>query len=328
MPTATTTRIVSTNGVELHVDEAGSGFPVVLVHGFPELAYSWRHQLPALAAAGYHALAPDMRGYGRSSKPEAIEDYDVLHLTDDLLGILDDVGAERGVFVGHDWGSIVAWQLALLHPERVAGVCGMSVPFLPRAPLPPTQLMRQLFGDSFFYVLYFQEPGVADADLGRDAGETMRRMLGGAVVPTEGFDPAALAAPSDAGFVDRLPDPQSLPAWLSQEELDHYVAEFTRTGFTGGINWYRNFDRNWELTPQLAGAKVTVPSLFVTGSMDGVRMMTPESVMDGNLLDHRGTHVIDGAGHWVQQEAADEVNAALLSFLDGLDTVPSDLGGR
>jgi pimeloyl-ACP methyl ester carboxylesterase len=323
MRIATTTRIVSTNGVELQVDEAGAGFPVVLVHGFPELAYSWRHQLPALADAGYHALAPDMRGYGRSSKPEAIEDYDVVHLIDDLLGLLDDVGAERAVFVGHDWGAIVVWTLSLLHPERVAGVCGMSVPFLPRAPLPPTQLMRQLFGDSFFYVLYFQEPGVADADLGRDAGETMRRMLGGVVVPTEGFDPAALAAPPGAGFVDRLPDPPSLPAWLSQEELDHYAAEFTRTGFTGGINWYRNFDRNWELTPQLDGAKVTVPSLFVTGSQDPVRLMSPDAFMDGNLLDHRGSHVIDGAGHWVQQEAPDQVNAALLSFLDGLD-----LGGR
>ena len=322
-PTTTTTRTLSTNGVDLHLTEAGEGFPVVFVHGFPELAYSWRHQVPALAAAGYRAVAPDMRGYGRSSRPEAIEDYDIVHLTDDLLGLLDDLGEERAVFVGHDWGAIVVWTLSLMDPDRVAGVVGMSVPFLPRSPMPPIQLMRQVFGDAFFYVLYFQEPGVADADLGRDPAETMRRMLGGVVIPPEGFDPAAITAPSGAGFVERLPDPEALPAWLSQEELDHYAAEFSRTGFTGGINWYRNFDRNWELTPHLDGAKVTVPSLFLTGSADPVRLMSPDVFMDGNLLDHRGSHVIDGAGHWVQQEAPDEVNAALLSFLDGLD-----LGGR
>ena len=327
MPTITS-RTISTNAVDLHVTEAGDGFPVVFVHGFPELAYSWRHQLPAIAAAGHHAIAPDMRGYGRSSRPAAVEDYDIVHLTDDLLGILDDLGEERAVFVGHDWGSIVAWQMALLHPDRVAGVCGMSVPFLPRGPLPPTQLMRNVLGDAFFYVLYFQEPGVADADLGRDPADVMRRMLTARADPPKPEDLAAHLANDGRGFVDRLPPPGALPAWLTQEELDHYCAEFTRTGFTGGISWYRNLDRNWELTPQLAGAKVTVPSLFVTGSADGVRMMTPESVMDGWLVDHRGTHVIDGAGHWVQQEAPDAVNAALITFLDGLDTVPSDLGGR
>jgi pimeloyl-ACP methyl ester carboxylesterase len=321
--TATTNRTVATNGVELHVVEAGEGFPVVLAHGFPELSYSWRHQMGALADAGYHAIAPDQRGYGRSSRPEAIEDYDILHLTDDLLGILDDVGEERAVFVGHDWGSLVAWQMALLHPDRVAGVVGMSVPFMPRPPFPPIQLMRQLLGESFFYVLYFQEPGVADADLGKDPADTMRRMLAGVVVPPEGFDPDALVAPPGAGFVDRLPDPDRLPPWLSQEEVDHYAAEFTRTGFTGGINWYRNLDRNWELTEHLAGAKVTVPSLFVTGSRDPVNLMSPSAVMDGWLLDHRGSVFVDGAGHWVQQETPTEVNAALINFLDGLD-----LGGR
>ena len=327
-PTTTTTRTVSTNGVDLHVTEAGEGFPIVFVHGFPELAYSWRHQLPAVAAAGYRAIAPDMRGYGRSSRPEAIEDYDIVHLTDDLLGLLDEIGEERAVFVGHDWGAIVVWTLSLLHPERVAGVVGMSVPFLPRSPMPPIQLMRQFFGEGFFYVLYFQEPGVADADLGRDAGETMQRMLGGLAEPPKPEDLAAHMANDGRGFVDRLPPAGDLPSWLSQEELDHYATEFTRTGFTGGINWYRNFDRNWELTPQLDGAKVTVPSLFVTGSADPVRLMSPDVVMDGNLLDHRGSHVIEGAGHWVQQEAPDQVNAALLTFLDGLDTVSSDPGGR
>jgi pimeloyl-ACP methyl ester carboxylesterase len=316
---STRTRTVSTNGVDLHVVEAGDGFPVVLAHGFPELSYSWRHQLPALADAGYHAIAPDQRGYGRSSRPEAIADYDIVHLTDDLLGILDELGEEQAVFVGHDWGSMIVWQMSLLHPDRVAGVVGMSVPFLPRGPMPPIQLMRQVFGDSFFYILYFQEPGVADADLGADPATTMRRMLAGLTVPTDGsVDLTGLAAPDGKGFVDRLPEAEELPPWLSQEELDHYTAEFSRTGFTGGINWYRNFDRNWELTPQLDGAKVTVPSLFITGSADPVGLMSPAAIMDGWLEDHRGSVTVEGAGHWVPQEAPDEVHAALIRFLDGL----------
>src|SRR5262245_44688079 len=306
-------RTVVTNGVELHVVDAGSGPPVVLAHGFPELAYSWRHQIPALAGAGYRVLAPDQRGYGKSDRPEAIEDYDILHLTGDLLGLLDDIGEERAVFVGHDWGSMVVWQLALLAPERVAGVVGMSVPFIPRAPMPPIPVMKQLFTDTFFYILYFQEPGVADADLGRNPAETMRRMLAGVRMEDGAeVDASAALARDGRGFVDRLPDPDILPDWLSQEELDHYAEEFTRTGFTGGINWYRNFDRNWELTPQLDGAKIEVPSLFIGGSAVVVLMMTPPAAMDGWVTDHRGTVLVDGAGHWVQQERPREVNDALL----------------
>src|SRR5687767_5118915 len=184
MPTthpSTRERRVATNGIELHVVDAGpeDGRPVVLCHGFPELAYSWRHQIPVLADAGYRVLAPDQRGYGRSTRPEAISDYDIHHLTDDLIGVLDDIGEEKAVFVGHDWGSMVVWQLSLLHPDRVAGVCGMSVPFLPRGPVSPVTAMRNVFGESFFYILYFQEPGVADANLGADPARTMRGMLAG-----------------------------------------------------------------------------------------------------------------------------------------------------
>ena len=260
-------RTVATNGVELNVVDVGSGPPVVLAHGFPELSYSWRHQVPALAAAGYRVLAPDQRGYGKSSRPDAIEEYDIVHLTNDLLGLLDDIGEERAVFVGHDWGSMVVWQLSLLAPERVAGVVGMSVPFIPRAPVPPIPVMRQIFGDTFFYIVYFQEPGVADADLARDPATTMRRMLAGLRLPEEAaFDVNTVSAPDGRGFVDRLPEADGLPDWLTQAELDHYVAEFSRTGFTGGINWYRNFDRNWSLTEHLDGAKVTMPSLFIGGT--------------------------------------------------------------
>ena len=308
-------RTVARPDAELSVLDAGEGFPVVLAHGFPELGYSWRHQIPALAGAGCRVLAPDQRGYGRSTRPSAVADYDITHLTGDLLALLDDIGEEQAVFVGHDWGAIVVWQLALLAPERVAGVAGMSVPFLPRGPMPPTQLMRQVMGDSFFYMLYFQEPGVADADLGRDPATTMTRMLAGLSRADAIAQPDALAG-DGRGFVERLPEPDGLPGWISRAELDHYIAEFSRTGFTGGINWYRNLDRNWELTEHLTGAKVEVPALFVGGSDDPVLLMTPPAVMDGWLTDDRGRVIVDGAGHWVQQEKPDEVNAALLRFID------------
>jgi len=310
-------RTVTHDGVDISVLDAGEGFPVVLAHGFPELAYSWRHQIPALAAAGCRVLAPDQRGYGRTSGPAAVEDYDIEHLTRDLLALLDDIDEERAVFVGHDWGAMVVWPLALLAPERVAGVVGMSVPFVPRGPMPPTQLMRQVMGDAFFYMLYFQEPGVADADLGRSVRVTMTRLLAGATTAGVAPDPSFFA-PDGRGFVERLPEPDGVPAWLARGELEAYVAEFERTGFTGGINWYRNFDRNWQLTEHLAGAKVEVPSLFVTGDADPVLMMTPPSVMDGWVTDHRGDVTVAGAGHWVQQEAPGEVNAALLGFVDSV----------
>ena len=313
--------IVKTDGAEVHVEDAGpaDGHAVVLCHGFPELAYSWRHQLPALAAAGYHAIAPDQRGYGKTSRPEAIDDYNIVHLTDDIVAILDAYGHDKAVVVGHDWGSMVATGMALLHPDRVSGLVNMSVPFIARGPVSPITLFKQIFGDTFFYILYFQEPGVADADLGADAAKTMRRMLAGVKVE-EGVNLAeamgASAADPNAGFVDRLPEPDKLPDWLSQEELDFYSSEFARTGFTGGINWYRNFDRNWELTEHVADTKVDCPSLFIGGKQDPVISMSPPG--DGNplLSDYRGTVLIDDAGHWVQQEKAAETNAALLDFLE------------
>ena len=304
--------MIRTNGIELHVTEAGSGPPVVLCHGFPELGLSWRHQMKPLAAAGYRVLAPDQRGYGRSSRPEAVEDYDIVHLTDDLLGLLDGIGEERAVFVGHDWGSMVVWNLSLRAPERVAGVVGMSVPFVPRPAAPPTVLFRQLFGDNFFYMLYFQAPGVADADLGRDVATTMRRVLGGRADDP----PADLFGPDDGrGFVERLPEPSALPDWLAVDELDQYITEFGRTGFTGALNWYRNLDRNWELMPDFADTKVTMPAAFIAGAADPVLMMTSPANMDGWVLDLRATVLVEGAGHWVQQQQPDAVNGALLGFL-------------
>jgi pimeloyl-ACP methyl ester carboxylesterase len=310
------TRTLSTNGVDLHLLEAGEGPVVLLAHGFPELAYSWRHQLPTLADAGYHAVAPDQRGYGRSSRPEAIEDYDIHHLVGDLVGVLDDLGVEQAVVVGHDWGSMVASHLALLHPERVCGLVNMSVPYLPRGGSAPIAAMRSAVGDNFFYILYFQQPGVADAELGADAARTMRRMLAGATWRPEAPPDPSMFANDGRGFVERMSEPDALPGWLPAVELDHYVEEFSRTGFTGGLNWYRNFDRNWETTAELAGAAVKVPSLFVGGALDPVLLMSPPGTGHASLQDHRGDVIVPDAGHWVQQEAPGEVNAALIGFLD------------
>jgi pimeloyl-ACP methyl ester carboxylesterase len=313
-------RTIRTNGIDMRIVEAGSGPLVVLCHGFPELSYSWRHQLPALAEAGYHAVAPDMRGYGGTDRPEAIDAYDITHLTGDMLGLLDALGEERAVFAGHDWGAPVVWHLALRAPERVRGVAAMSVAYTPRSDRPPTAIWKHVFADTWFYILYFQEPGVADADLGRDPATTLRRFLCAIAGDRSGADLSALAGARDGrGMVDRLPEPAGLPGWLSQAELDHYVEVFSRTGFTGGLNWYRNFDRNWELTPHLAGAKVDVPALFVAGTGDPVLAMVPPDGMREWVTDLRGTVLVEGAGHWVQQERPAEVNRALLGFLEGLD---------
>lgn len=318
---ASTERSVDTNGVQLRVIEAGDrGAPVVvLAHGFPELAYSWRHQIPALADAGYHVLAPDQRGYGGSSRPEAIEAYDIVALTADVVGLLDDIGAERAVWIGHDWGAVVAWNAPLLHPDRVAAVAGLSVPPLPRPQVPATQAFRDMFGENFFYILYFQQPGVADAELGGDPARTMRRMIGGLRPPGDQDAATRMLAPGPAGFIDRLPEPGALPDWISQDELDHYITEFSRTGFTGGLNWYRNFDRNWEITAHLADATTAVPALFIAGSADPVLGFTRRDRAREVLTGPYREVIIDGAGHWLQQERPEEVNAALVEFLDGLE---------
>jgi pimeloyl-ACP methyl ester carboxylesterase len=283
--------ITGFGGVQLAVHEAGEGPLVLLCHGFPELARSWRHQLPALAAAGYHAVAADGRGYGESGCPDEVTMYDIEHLCGDQLAVLDAMGAESAVFVGHDWGAMVVWALAQRAPERVRGVVAMSVPFTPRPPAPPTAIFRHVFTDTWFYMLYFQAPGVADADLGRDPATTMRRFLGGISGDLDEAEAVARLARDDRG---------------------------TRTGFTGPLNWYRNMDRNWELSAAFDGKGIDVPSLFIGGTHDVVlRMMSPEAA-EPWLRDHRGDVLVDGAGHWVQQERPEVVNDALLRFLADL----------
>ena len=310
-------RTISTNGIRMRIAEQGSGPLVLLLHGFPESWYSWRHQLPALAAAGFHVVAPDQRGYGGTEAPPAIDAYDILHLVDDAVGVLDALGAERAVVVGHDWGSPVAWHCALLHPERFHAVAALSVPYVGRSPLPPIEMFRMMAGDHFFYILYFQEPGVAERELEADVRSTMRRFLYAASGDvTEPLD--FWQKPKTAKFLDGLPDPKTLPPWLTEADLDTFTAEFSRAGFRGGLNWYRNFDRNWELTPQLAGASVTQPALFIAGERDGVLAMVPVDAMRELVPKLRRLLMIPGCGHWTQQERPAEVNAALIEFLKGL----------
>jgi len=278
-------------GVRLNVIRAGRpGAPlVVLAHGFPELAYTWRHQVPALAAAGYRVLAPDQRGYGGSSCPEAVAAYDIHALTGDLVALLDAADAERAVFVGHDWGATVVWNLAQLRPDRVAGVAGLSVPPVPRPRTTPTAAFRK-FGDDF-YILRFQEPGVADAELGADPRATIRALMAGA---------------ADA----------PLPDWLTADDLEFYASEFGRTGFTGGLNWYRNMDRNWASTAKVPAPTVAVPALFIGGRADPVLGFTRTDRAREVVTGYYREEWLDAAGHWIPQDHAAEVNRILLEFLD------------
>jgi epoxide hydrolase A/B len=311
-------RTIETNGIKLRVAEEGTGPPVILLHGWPESWYSWRHQLPALAEAGYHVLAPDMRGYGSSDAPEPIEAYAIQELVADITGLLDAIGEERATIVGHDWGSILAWQVALLAPERVNGVAGMSVPYAGRGAAAPTAGWRKQYGENFFYILYFQQPGAAEAEFDADPRGILSRLYagGGSAEP-----PITDPLMSAGGWIGRMSEPEALPDWLSEEDLDYYVQEFSRAGFRGGINYYRNFDRNWETTPQLAGVQVQQPAMFIAGADDVVISWfgdNLEPIMRRAVPDLRSFELLPGAGHWVQQERPAEVNAALIGFLNSL----------
>jgi pimeloyl-ACP methyl ester carboxylesterase len=295
-----------TNGIELWVEEHGpaDGPLVILAHGFPELGYSWRHQWPALAQAGYRVLVPDLRGFGRSDAPAAIEEYDIAHHAGDLVGLIDHAGAERAIVIGHDWGADVAWKTAWLHPERVSAVAGLSVPFIPRAPAAPIPIMRRHLGEDF-YIAWFQEPGVADEVLSRDVRRTL-------ATPRQ-WDPAWAGNPDE--------DPPT-PPFMTEDELQVYVDSYERTGFTGGLNLYRNIDRNWELTAAVADRRIGQPAFFLTGERDPVRKFMPAEAMEGWVTDLRASIVVPGAGHWVNQQEPEQTNAALLDFLAGLTSEP------
>ncbi|MFM9864810.1 MAG: alpha/beta fold hydrolase [Micropepsaceae bacterium] len=307
-------RYVETNGIRMAVYEQGQGVPVVMCHGFPELAYSWRHQIPAIANAGFHAIAPDQRGYGLTDRPTPIEAYDIHHLTGDMVGMLDAMKIDKAVFVGHDWGGFVVWQMPLLHPSRVAGVIGVNTPFLPRAPMDPIALMRAVYGEDM-YIVFFQKPGVADAILGRDVAKTLRlfyRKSGMTIAEFEKRPPEE----KNLALVRALELDESLwpgKVLLSPEELDVYTKAFTRTSFTGGINWYRNFTRNWQTTEGTA-QKVDVPCLMVMAEND---IVLRPSMADGmeTFVPDLEKHLIKNCGHWTQAEQPDELNQVMISWL-------------
>lgn len=316
--TQPTLRYIEANGIRLRIAEMGTGPLVLLVHGWPESWYSWRHQLPALAAAGFRAVAPDMRGYGKSDKPEKVEAYDIHHVTGDLVGILDALGEKSAMLVGHDWGAIVTWNAMLLHPERFTALVAMSVPYSGRGTQSLVQTLRQSVGENFFYILYFQEPGVAEKEFDADPRGILSRLYLSPDSPREAptiTDPKRAAG----GWIGRLGAPKALPSWLTQEDLDYYVREFTDAGFRGGINYYRNFHRNWETTPQLADAKVTAPVLFIAGEKDTVIRGASADALRASMKTAvpglRDVILFPATGHWVQQERASETNAAMLEFL-------------
>jgi pimeloyl-ACP methyl ester carboxylesterase len=329
-PSAVSHLLVEANGLRMHVAEQGAGPVVLLCHGFPETWYAWRHQLPALAAAGFRAVAPDLRGYGDTGGPDgpgAAGQYTLSHLLGDLVALLDALGVPQAVVVGNDWGATLAWHAARVRPDRFRAVTALGVPFLDRPPVPPTTLFPQT-AEALFYTLYFQTPGEAEAEFERDVAATLRKVLftasgdAGPRAPEPGGD----ATPNPFGMVSRrggllapLPDPPALPVWLSAADLDVYARAFTRSGFGGGLNYYRNLDRNWELDAALAGLPVTVPALYVAGARDpGLAIPGMQELIAGmpRLVPRLArTETLPDCGHWVPQERPAEVNAALLQFL-------------
>ena len=313
-------------GIELDVIDAGpqSGPVVVLAHGWPESAHSWRHQIDPLVDAGCRVLVPNQRGYGSSSAPADVAAYRSDHLSADLVALLDDVGVETATFVGHDWGSLVVWDLARCHPDRVAGLINVSVPYTPW-PMQPTELFRALYGDRFFYMLYFQLPELAERELDADVARSLRTIIWGGTGETAAppLDPSELPPMEGTGLLDtwggRHPVPEGLPAWLPADDFDRFVSQFTTSGFFGPISWYRNLDADWELTRELPAPPM--PTAFIGGDKDMAiahRMEYVES-MQTLLPDFRGVEIIADAGHWTQQEQPEAFNAALLRLLPQLD---------
>ena len=314
-------RIVSTNGIRVHCVEEGDGPLVLLVHGFPESWYSWRHQIPAIAAAGFRAVAIDVRGYGRSSCPPSVDDYRMLKMVGDVVGLLPALGVSSACLIGHDWGAPIVWSSALLRPDLFWGVAGISVPFAARGETPPLEIMRKLAGNEEFYVEYFQRPGRAEAEIEQD----VRRWLLGFYWSASGDAPRPApniaAIQPGAKMRDRFLYPEQPPAWLTDADLDFYAGEFERTGFTGGLNRYRNVDRDWEDFAAFAGVPIQVPALFVGGDRDGPTVWGKPSIerFAQTLPRLWRSEILPGCGHWIQQERPEETNRLLIDFLKAQD---------
>jgi epoxide hydrolase A/B len=313
---AITHRFVSTNGIRMHYAEAGSGPQVLLCHGFPESWYSWRHQLSTLAEAGFHAIAPDLRGYGQTDQPKPVEAYDIFQLTGDLVGLINALGGESAVIVGHDWGAWITQVAAVLRPDLFRAVVLLSVPFLPRGPLSPSEWERQKFPGKIFYQQIFRSPGAEQlfqADVRTSIANALYSASGEPPVEQRWkyvIDPTAPPTAFTAGR----------PSFVTEADLEFFVGEFQRTGFAGGLNYYRNVDRNWALTPFLDGIKLRQPTLFIAGDRDAVIEFWAEEVaaMPTNVPNLIRQVILPSVGHWTQQESPAEVNRLLVEFLRAL----------
>lgn len=306
-------RMISANGLDIFVTEEGSGPLVLLCHGWPELSHSWRHQIPAIAAAGFRVVAPDMRGYGRTSAPEDVESYSIFDLVGDMVALVAALGETTAIIIGHDWGAPVAWHAALFRPDIFTAVGGLSVAPPWRGRERPLETLAKS-GVTNFYWQYFQKPGVAEAEFECDIDFTMRAV-------TFGVD-TSLYLKDGFGFLGNPSIEHRLPDWISPADHAHVVETYRRTGFRGGLNWYRNIDRNWELTTPWQGAKIHQPCIFIAGAEDSVvtSILGGKRVteMERVLPNLKRKLIIEGAGHWVQQERPGEVNAALIEFLNSV----------
>ncbi len=305
------------NGISMHVAQQGDGPAVILIHGFPELWFSWRHQLPAVAGVGLRAIAPDMRGYGDTTAPPNIDDYAMEYICADLVALLDHLELNDAVFVGHDWGGMVVWNMALHHPARVRAVAGVNTPFIPHLPLNPLEMMKANPG-RFDYQLYFQEPGVAETELETDVRRTFS-ILFRSSKPEDRLDVniSSGGVRERGGLFVGLTGEVSRSVMLSESELMTFVRTYEKTGFRGGLNWYRNHERNWEWGKQTAGDKVLQPALMVTAGKDAI--LTPE-MSEGmeEWVPNLARGHIEACAHWTQQEAPDELNRILTDWLGAL----------
>ena len=314
--------MVDTNGIRLRVALAGKGPLIVLVHGWPESWYSWRHQIQPLADAGYRVAAPDVRGYGGSDKPHAIEAYSIKELAADIAGLIEGLGEKQAILIGHDWGAPIVWNTSLFFPDKVRAVAGLSVPFTGRGPAPRIQLFRNIYKDRFFYQIYFQEPGVAEKELEADVPASLRKIyywISGDGIKAAEPKPRR---PPDARLLDDITDPDPLPAWITAQDIAYYAGEFAKSGFRGPLNRYRTSELDFAQQEAIADRKIEQPSAFIAGSLEPVLGFIPGvdlvALMRDKVTDLRLVRIIDGAGHWVQQERPAEVNAALLEFLKGV----------
>lgn len=319
--------MIRVNGINMHIAEQGIGPLILLCHGFPETSYSWRHQLRDLSAAGFHVVAPDMRGYGKTDSPDEIESFNMCEIVADIVGLLDALGEEKAIIVGNDWGATVAWQTALRQPQRFRGVVALGVPMMQRSPVAPSSFFPKT-AEEELYVLYFQTPGVAEAELDANVKETLLKILfaasgeAGPRFPNDGTPNPFGMVSCKEGLLSALPIPNHLPPWLTQDDLTTFTDAFEFSGFRGGLNYYRNLDRNWELEAAMGGIPVSIPALYLVGERDtGLSIPGMKEIiasMPSLVTDLRGSIVVPECGHWLPQERPSALTDAIIDFANSL----------